>query len=38
MPCGSRSKDDPELYCASEVGHSGGHKFRPLPHPGGRMD
>ena len=38
MPCGSRSKDDPDLYCVGEVGHSGRHKFRPLPDPGERLN
>ena len=37
-PCGSRSKDDPDLYCVSEVGHPGRHKFRPLPDPGERLN
>ena len=28
MPCGSQSKDDPTLFCVSEVGHKGRHKYR----------
>jgi hypothetical protein len=30
MPCGSQSKDDPTLFCVSEVAHKGRHKYRPL--------
>jgi hypothetical protein len=31
MPCGLQSKDDPTLFCVSEVAHKGRHKYRPLP-------
>jgi hypothetical protein len=30
LPCGSHSKDDPSLFCVSEVGHLGRHKYRPI--------
>jgi hypothetical protein len=32
MPCGSRSKADPTLFCVSEVGHVGRHKYRPADY------
>jgi len=32
VPCGSRSKDDPNLYCVKEVAHAGRHRFRPINH------
>ena len=30
VPCGSRSKDDPNLFCVKEVGHSGRHEYGPV--------
>jgi hypothetical protein len=30
MPCGSQCEDDPTLFCVSEVGHKGRHKYRSM--------
>jgi hypothetical protein len=27
LPCGSQNKDDQSLFCVSEVGHLGRHKY-----------